>query len=88
MFVSREPDGSPDFLYFWDNIWTWIDLGLSFLIPCVLILTGNMLILVHLARRARQRQDLGVAQQKKAITNAVITSPYYIPITDTSFLAI
>ena len=66
MLISCEPDGSPDYFYFMDNIWTWIDLGLSFLLPCVLILTGNILILVHLARRARQRQDLGVAQQNKS----------------------
>ena len=57
--------GSPAYQYFLRNAWPWIDLYLSFLIPCVLILTGNILILAYLARRARQRLDLGVVQQKK-----------------------
>ena len=59
------PGGSPEYQYFLRNAWPWIDLCLSFLIPCVLILTGNILILAYLARRARHCQDLGVVQQKK-----------------------
>ena len=64
MLLVCEPDGSPVYLDFIDNVWIWIDLCLSFLIPFVLIFTGNILILVQLARRARQRKALGVAQQK------------------------
>ena len=65
MLIVCQPGGSLEYQYFLRNAWPWIELCLSFLIPCVLILTGNILILAHLARRARQRQDLDVVQQKK-----------------------
>ena len=65
MLLVCELDGSPVYLDFIDDVWIWIDLCLSFLIPCVLIFTGNILILVQLARRARQHKNLGVAQQKR-----------------------
>ena len=91
-----EPDGSPDYLDFIDDVWIWIDLCLSFLIPCVFIFTGNILILVQLARRARQHKALGVAQQKKpsltlllhllSIVFLVSTAPYNILIIILNYL--
>ena len=79
-----------------DDVWIWIDLCLSFLIPCVLIFTGNILILVQLARRARQHKDLGDAQQKitsltlllhlLSIVFLVSTAPYNILIMILNYL--
>lgn len=57
--------GSEIYQEFMDKIWTWIDLCLSFAIPCALILIGNVLILVQLSRISHRRQDMGVTQQGK-----------------------
>ena len=39
---------------FYVNVWPWIDLLISFLLPCVFLLTGNIIIIYRLRRNSRK----------------------------------
>ena len=39
---------------FYVNVWPWVDLLISFLLPCVFLLTGNIIIIYRLRRNSRK----------------------------------
>ena len=63
MCMSTGPKAYEIFI---QRVWTWIDLCLAFLIPCALIVTGNVLILLQLSRQLKQREELGRARQNQS----------------------
>ena len=75
MLTSYEPEGSPNYLYFMDNIWTWIDLDLSFFLP--MCANFDRKYTYSCTSCKTTASGPGCRSTEKAITNAVITSPYY-----------
>ena len=47
-----------DYLYFFDAVWSWVDLTLASLLPFTLLLVGNCLILCKMSRSTRSARHL------------------------------
>nr|KAG5700733.1 hypothetical protein BaRGS_029098 [Batillaria attramentaria] len=68
-----------EYLYFFDAVWSWVDLTLSSLIPFTVLIIGNGLILWKVSRSARKARTLtagcpeGVLQRKKKVSSMTVT---------------